>query len=162
MEFYTSWTIRKRCYIENFYRNSVCKPEREYIRKEARGILAGALAKLTEDQYRRIQKHFFEGKSKVQIAKEEGVDESAVRRSLTRAYVTLRPLLEGTGISKSDFAVYAPTRYIKHRREAKILAQQYPCTTVYFLDEAEPGGIAVATGSPAPGNSPDEGGGQHE
>ena len=63
------------------------------------------------------------------------MDESAVRRSLTRAYVTLRQLLEGTGISKSDFAVYAPTRYIKHRREAKILAQQYPCTTVYFLDE---------------------------
>jgi len=94
-----------------------------------------ALAKLTEDQYRRIQKHFFEGKSKVKIAKEEGVDESAVRRSLTRAYVTLRQLLEGTEISKSDFAVYAPTRYIKHRREAKILAQQYPCTTMYFLDE---------------------------
>ncbi len=35
-----------RDYIENFYRNRVCEPEREYIRKEARGILTGALAKL--------------------------------------------------------------------------------------------------------------------
>ena len=35
-----------RDYIENLYRNRVCEPGREYIRKEARGILAGVLAKL--------------------------------------------------------------------------------------------------------------------
>ncbi len=124
-----------RDYVENYYEGSLCNPEKECIRKEAKIYLEECLAKLPEDQRRRIQKHFFEGKKKTEIAREEGARESAVRRSLTRAYKTLRPLLMNAGISKSDFAVYTPTRYIKHRREAKILEHQYPCTTVYFLDE---------------------------
>jgi DNA-directed RNA polymerase specialized sigma subunit len=124
-----------RDYVENFYENSLCDPEKEYIRKEAQVILNSALARLHKVQRRRIQKYFFEGKSKTAIAQEECARESAVRRSLARTFETLRPLLQGTGIAKSDFAVYTPTRYIKHRREAKILAQQYPCTTVYFLSE---------------------------
>lgn len=122
-------------YVENFYENSFCDPEREYIRKEAHVILNSALARLHEVQRRRIQKYFFEGKSKTAIAQEEGARESAVRRSLARAFETHGPLLQGTGIAKSDFAVYTRARYIKHRRESKILAQQYPCTTVYFLGE---------------------------
>ena len=63
------------------------------------------------------------------------IDESVVHRSLTRAYKPLKPLLMDAGTTKSDFAVYTPKRYIKHRREPKILEHQYPCTIVYFLDE---------------------------
>ena len=124
-----------RDYVENFYEGSLCDPEKECIRKEAKKILEDSLAKLPVDQRRRIQKHFFDGKSKTAIAQEEGVDESAVRRSLERAYKPLRPLLMNAGTTKADFAVYTPTRYIKHRRESKILEHRYPCTTVYFLDE---------------------------
>ena len=73
-----------RDYVENVYENSLCDPEKEYIRKEAQVILNSALARLHEVQRRRIQKYFFEGKSKTAIAQEEDARESAVRRSLAR------------------------------------------------------------------------------
>lgn len=54
--------LEMRDYVENFYENSLCDSEKEYIRKEAQVILNRALASLHEVQRRRIQKYFFEGK----------------------------------------------------------------------------------------------------
>ena len=66
-----------------------------------------------------LDEHLLTEKCYCEIAREENVDESAVRRSIERAIIRLKPLLSGTGISKSDFERPVPTRYIKHRREKK-------------------------------------------
>jgi hypothetical protein len=117
-------------YIQNFCINNLANPEREFLRKWYTEILYDALKKLPEVQLRRVYKHFFARKCYCEIAREENVDESAVRRSIERAIIRLKPLLCGTGISKSDFERPVPTRYIKHRREKKTLEKMYPVQTV--------------------------------
>ena len=147
-----------RSYIESFYTSDVGNPEKEYFKKLSSEILTDALAQLSKDQYRRIMKYHFDGKSKTQIAREENVDESAVRRSLERAYETLRGLLTGTELSKQDCEKPVPTRYIKHRRAKKKLQEQYPCLIVSTSCEEELSDSQIT----ATDTIPDEGGNTDE
>lgn len=147
-----------RSYIESFYTSDVGNPEKEYFKKLSSELLTNALAQLSKDQYRRIMKYHFDGKSKVQIAKEENVDESAVRRSLERDYETLRGLLTGTELSKQDFEKPVPTRYLKHRREKKKLQEQYPCLIVSNSCKDELSSSQIT----ATDTIPDEGGDTNE
>lgn len=57
---------------------------------------------------------FWEQKSYSEIARLEGVDESAVRRSIERGLRQLKKKLTGTGVTANDFAERSPTRHVKH------------------------------------------------
>lgn len=57
---------------------------RVFVKKEAYRILYEALKALSDSQKRRIYRRFWERKSCSEIARLEGVDESAVRRSIER------------------------------------------------------------------------------
>lgn len=104
-------------YVEKHASNPYGLPEREFLRKYARKILYEALSSLTPSQAVRIYRHFFDNQSYSRIARSEGVDESAVRRSVERGLVRMREKVAGTGISQSDFAAPQKVRYIKHRRK---------------------------------------------
>lgn len=49
---------------------------------------------MSETQRRRILAHFIEGKSKAAIAVSEGVDESVVRRTITRGLAKMKESLK--------------------------------------------------------------------
>lgn len=57
-------------------------------------MLEKALASLSEVQRRRIIVYFLEGKRKVAIAAAEGVDEDAIRKSITRGLAGMKAFLE--------------------------------------------------------------------
>jgi len=61
-------------------------------RKEMSQALHNALEKLLPQQRELIQKVYFEGRPLVDIAREEGVDKSAISHRLKRIYVKLRNL----------------------------------------------------------------------
>ncbi len=56
---------------------------------------------------------------RTQIARLEGVDESAVRHSIQRGLKQLKKGLIGTGVSENDFAERLPIRYVKHFHSKK-------------------------------------------
>lgn len=60
-------------------------PEELYERKVTMEQLYAAIDTLPDKQAKRIYAHFFLGMSKTAIAKAEGVNESAIRKSLDRA-----------------------------------------------------------------------------
>lgn len=101
-------------YIESHCDNAKSTPEHIVIRKIYGKVLKDSLKTLSPEQQRRINKYFWENMSYSEIAEIEGVDESAVRRSIGRALVRLRKTLCNTGISPSDFTEHSVTRYIKH------------------------------------------------
>jgi len=72
-------------------------------RSDIRRDLAGALAKLPEDQREVVMLHWFDGLSFPEIAEMVGATPGAVRVRAHRAYATLRELLEddrnGSGLS---------------------------------------------------------------
>lgn len=93
-------------------------------RKEARRILYEALSSLSETQRNRIYLYFWEQKSYSKIARLEGVDESAVRRSIARGLLQLRKSFIGTSISGNDFTEHSQTRYVKHIHPKKQTADR--------------------------------------
>ena len=106
-------------YIQSFCINNLADPEREFIRKWYAKVLYDALKQLLEVQLRRAYKYFFTGKCYCEIAREENVDENAVRQSIERARTRLKQLLCSTGILETDFEKPVPTQFIKHRREKR-------------------------------------------
>ena len=102
--------------VEKFLDTRHGKPDREFIRKEARATLYEALNSLPAKQAVRIYRHFFNEQSYSQIARSEGVDESAVRRSIKRGLLQMRKKLCGSGISESDFANPGMIQYRNTRR----------------------------------------------
>ena len=70
------------------------QPDEAYERAELARILDEALASLSEVQRRRIIEHILNGKSKTTIADMEGVNESVVRRALSRGFNKMKNFLE--------------------------------------------------------------------
>lgn len=103
-----------RDFLENQCVDCHKNPHRVFVKKEAYRILYEALKALSDSQKRRIYRRFWERKSCSEIARLEGVDESAVRRSIERGLRQLKKKLTGTGVTANDFAERSPTRYVKH------------------------------------------------
>lgn len=70
------------------------QPDELLIQAEEKQELEKALASLSEVQRRRIVAYFIDGKRKVAIAAAEGVDEGAIRRSITRGLAKMKVYLE--------------------------------------------------------------------
>jgi RNA polymerase sigma-70 factor (ECF subfamily) len=66
------------------------QPDEALERVEFTRIINNALSSLSETQQRRVYAYIFEGKSKVDIAKSEGVDERAVRIAIKRGLARLK------------------------------------------------------------------------
>lgn len=71
-------------------------PEELYERKMTMEQLYAAIATLPDKQAKRIYAHFFLDMSKTAIAKAEGVNESAIRKSLDRALRDIEIFLQKT------------------------------------------------------------------
>lgn len=108
-----------RDYLENQCVDCHQNPCRVLIKKEAFHTLSEALKSLTTTQRRRITRFVLEQKSYSEIARLEGVDESAVRRSIERGLLQLRKKLIGTSISGNDFSEHSQIRYVKHSHSKK-------------------------------------------
>lgn len=72
----------------------IMSPPEIYERKITNKELYTALNNLSEKQTRRIYAHFFLGMSKYAIAKAEGVDESAIRRSINAGLKRMKQYLK--------------------------------------------------------------------
>lgn len=70
------------------------QPDEAYDRAELTRLLGEALASLSEIQRRRIIDHIIIGKSKIDIAETEGVNESVVRRTISRGFSKMKKFLE--------------------------------------------------------------------
>lgn len=70
------------------------QPDELLIQAEEKQELENALASLSDVQRRRIIAHFVEGKSKAAIAASEGVNESVVRRTITRGLAKMKENLK--------------------------------------------------------------------
>ncbi len=70
-------------------------PEDIVIENETKHDVNEALKKLTKVQHRRVVLYYWENMSCTDIAKLEGVDESAVRHSIEQAHNKLEKLLNG-------------------------------------------------------------------
>jgi len=77
--------------------------EKVFFQHEARKALNKALAELSTSARRRLLLHFYNGLSFTEIARREGVSESAVRGQIKSALSQLRHTLEAQDISLSDF-----------------------------------------------------------
>lgn len=82
--------------IENSVLFVAMTPEELYERKVTMEQLYAAIATLPDKQAKRIYAHFFLGMSKIAIAKAEGVNESAIRKSLDRALRDIEIFLKKT------------------------------------------------------------------
>lgn len=82
--------------IENSVLFVAMTPEELYERKVSMEQLYAAIATLPDKQAKRIYAHFFLGMSKTAIAKAEGVNESAIRKSLDRALRDIEIFLKKT------------------------------------------------------------------
>lgn len=99
-----SYTRRKRehreCSLEagEGYEAQVCRPpltpEEHLEAQELRTALYAALGQLPAAQARRVYAHYILGISKADLARAEGVAESAVRDSIDRGLKKLREVLE--------------------------------------------------------------------
>ena len=70
------------------------QPDELLMQAEEKQELERALASLSETQRQRIIAHFIESKSKTAIAFSEGVNESVVRRTITRGLYKLKDYLK--------------------------------------------------------------------
>lgn len=70
------------------------QPDETVLKAETEQALEKALASLSEVQRRRIIAHFFNGKSKTAIAIAEGVNESVVRRTITRGLAKMKEAMK--------------------------------------------------------------------
>ena len=70
------------------------QPDELLMQAEEKQELERALASLSETQRQRIIAHFIESKSKTAIAFSEGVNESVVRRTITRGLSKLKDYLK--------------------------------------------------------------------
>ena len=77
--------------------------EKVFFQHEARKALNKALAELSTSARRRLLLHFYKGLPFTEIARREGVSESAVRGQIKSALSRLRHTLEAQDISLSDF-----------------------------------------------------------
>ena len=77
--------------------------EKVFSQHEAYKALSKALAELSTSARRRLLLHFYKGLSFTEIARREGVSESAVRGQIKSALSRLRHTLEAQDISLSDF-----------------------------------------------------------
>lgn len=77
--------------------------EKVFFQHEARKALNKALAELSTSARRRLLLHFYNGLSFTEIARREGVSESAVRGQIKSALSQLQHTLEAQDISLSDF-----------------------------------------------------------
>lgn len=129
-----------RDFLENQCVDCHKNPHRVFVKKEAYRILYEALKALSDSQRRRMHLRFWEQKSCLEIARLEGVDESAVRRSIERGLRQLKKKLTGTGVTANDFTERSPTRYVKHFHPKKPTAdRQKAKTSIIKFDD---GGVA--------------------
>ena len=77
--------------------------EKVFFQHEAHKALNKALAELSTSARCRLLLHFYKGLSFTEIARREGVSESAVRGQIKSALSRLRHTLEAQDISLSDF-----------------------------------------------------------
>ena len=77
--------------------------EKVFFQHEAYKALSKALAELSTSARCRLLLHFYKGLSFTEIARREGVSESAVRGQIKSALSRLRHTLEAQDISLSDF-----------------------------------------------------------
>lgn len=69
-------------------------PDELYEKKLSQAELYAAINQLPDTQAKRIYAHFFQNMTMVQIAKTEGVDESAVRHSIQRGLRQIEKILK--------------------------------------------------------------------
>ena len=80
--------------IENEAVQSFPSPEEILEDRLRRQELYTALAILPEKQRRRIEAHYFDGKSVTDIARDEGVAKSSVSESIERGLLTMKKILK--------------------------------------------------------------------
>lgn len=141
----------RRSFLEHQCESSHSSPERAVIKAMAQQTLYQALDSLSPLQRQRIYRHFWEQESFSEIARQEGVDESAVRHCIQRGLLQLKKKLKGTGIAANDFAVHTPIRYVKHRRPKKPTADRQK-TTPSLINLDEGGAVDGKQGSICRGN----------
>ncbi|WP_340083795.1 sigma-70 family RNA polymerase sigma factor [Siminovitchia sp. FSL H7-0308] len=73
--------------------NEIVEMENYQEKQELINELSDAMRHLTEKQLSTIQKKFFENRTNVDIAAEEGVTEAAIRNRLTKIYRRLKKLI---------------------------------------------------------------------
>lgn len=89
---------RRHCSLDAYNLDDTLFPSdvdvlRDILRAEDAERLYSAIAKLEPRQQKLIRQVFFEGRGYTDIARSEGLDESAVRHATTRALKKLKKLL---------------------------------------------------------------------
>lgn len=89
---------RRHCSLDAFNLDNNLFPSdenvlRDILKAEDNVRLYDAIAKLKPRQQKLIRQVFFEGRGYTDIARSEGLDESAVRHATTRALKTLKKFL---------------------------------------------------------------------
>lgn len=97
-----------RDHLESHCMDARQTPYRALVRREAHRILREGMDELSVSQQQRIYLHFWEGESYCEIARAEGVDESAVRRSIQRGLAQLKRHLADTGNHHSGLCPSCP------------------------------------------------------
>lgn len=120
-------------YAQSHCINMFKTPLQILVQRHSHGLLNEALSQLSEEQLSRIYKRFYLCMSFVEIAKQENVDESAVRHCINRALKRLKALLEGTDISKQDFENHISTRYVRHSNVKRYRDMQDAASTAISL-----------------------------
>ena len=72
------------------YEDDALSPEEKYIEKEKIEELHKAISLLSEDQKWLVNEVFFKGRSQVEIARELGIDPTAIRNRLKKIYEKIK------------------------------------------------------------------------
>lgn len=89
---------RRHCSLDAYNLDNTLLPSdvdvlRDILEAEDKERLYSAIAKLEQRQQKLIRQVFFEGHSYTDIARAEGIDESAVRHATTRAMKKMKKFL---------------------------------------------------------------------
>lgn len=89
---------RRHCSLDAYNLDNTLLPSdvdvlRDILEAEDKERLYSAIAKLEQRQQKLIRQVFFEGHSYTDIARAEGIDESAVRHATTRALKKMKKFL---------------------------------------------------------------------
>lgn len=83
----------------------ILEGENQELRGQLFGVLHQELEKLTPNQRKTVDKIFYEGLNHSELAREEGVSETAIRHRLRKIYSRLRKNIQKGGSNWGDFSV---------------------------------------------------------
>lgn len=96
--------------IERYALDRIATPEELLERKDETARVRDALGALSQKQARRIYSHYILGKSKTEIARDEGVTESSIFESIDRGLQNMRKFLAKSQIFPNKTGKISPDR----------------------------------------------------